>query len=167
VRRALREAFRRGEGFPEPAFDALLKAAVYDPNPSFNRWFVEAALNGFGRLAVCSALVGYLRMGSDLERAGAARAWYWSALPLQRPESATAAELEALPGVVREWNEAALRAFVTNEDVDVRRCILPGLRLGPSAYPEELRPLVDEAVAIGRAHPDEYIRHRVEIQVRS
>ncbi len=166
VRGALREAFRRGETFPEGSFDALLRAAVHDPDPSFDRWFVEAALNSFGRLAVCSALLDYLRTGSDPERAGAARAWYWAGLPLQRPESPTAAESEALGAVARDWNEACLRTFVGNEDVDVRRCILPGLRLGPSAFPAELQDLVAEALAIGRAHPDEYIRHRVEIQSR-
>jgi hypothetical protein len=67
---------------------------------------------------------------------------------------------------VSEWNEAALREFVGNEDLDVRRCILPGLPLWPSAYPVELHPLVEEAVAIARSHPDEYLRHRVEHQIR-
>jgi hypothetical protein len=68
--------------------------------------------------------------------------------------------------MVREWHDAALREFVNNDHVDVRRCILPGLPLRQTAYPQELHGLVDAAVAIARAHPDEYIRHRVEHQVR-
>ena len=69
------------------------------------------------------------------------------------------------PDVVAAWREASLREFVGNEDLNVRCCILPGLRLDPTSYPSELRALVDTAVAIARSHPDEYIRHRVEVQV--
>jgi hypothetical protein len=38
--------------------------------------------------------------------------------------------------------------------------------LNPAKHPAEFRELVAEAVRIARAHPDEYIRHRVEHQVR-
>lgn len=59
-----------------------------------------------------------------------------------------------------------LTTFVRNPDVDVRRRILPHLELRSVAgYPEELRPMVAEAIAIARAHPDEYIRHRLEVQL--
>jgi hypothetical protein len=47
----------------------------------------------------------------------------------------------------------------------VRRGILPGLELEESAYPESLRPLVAQAVEIARNHDDDYIRHRVEVQL--
>ncbi|TKK86922.1 hypothetical protein FDA94_19200 [Herbidospora galbida] len=70
------------------------------------------------------------------------------------------ADLAGLLGV-----EATLREFVGNEHLDVRRNLIPGLRLNPEANPPELRPLVEEVVRIARAHPDGYIRHRVEIQV--
>ncbi|WP_431676031.1 hypothetical protein [Kitasatospora sp. KL5] len=174
VRAALREACKRGTAFPGESFEVLLRAAVYDRNPSFNRWFVEAALNAFGRRRVRARLIGYLQAGTDAERAGAARAWYWTALPLNHPRIRAAAAAGAAGDrdggddaavAVREWNEAALREFVDNEHLDVRRCILPGLPLWAAAYPAELHPLVDEAVAIARSHPDEYLRHRVEHQI--
>ncbi|MDH6137354.1 hypothetical protein P3T37_006786 [Kitasatospora sp. MAA4] len=173
ARAALREACHQGLIVSEASFDALMKAAVHDPNPSFNRQFVEPALNAFGHWRVQSALLDYLRTGADQERAGAARAWYWSALPLRlsqvRAES-QGTESQAEPDdrsvVVREWYDTALREFVSNEDLDVRRCILPGLPLRQSAFPPELHDLVEAAVAIARSHPDEYIRHRVEHQVR-
>ncbi|WP_455356210.1 hypothetical protein [Streptomyces sp. SYSU K217416] len=156
----------------EESFDALVKAAVYDPDSSFNRQFVEPALNAFGQGRVQAALLGYLRTGTDSERAGAARAWYWSALPLrmplvraENPGATGQAEPDDGSAVVAEWNEAALREFVSNEHLNVRRCILPGLSLRKSAYPPELHEVVDVAVAIARSHPDEYIRHRVEHQV--
>ncbi|WP_234042448.1 hypothetical protein [Streptomyces marianii] len=172
ARAALREACRQGMDLSEAAFGALVKAAVHDPNPSFNRGFIEPALNAFGHSRVQSALLGYLRTGTDLERAGAARAWYWSALPLPMP--LVRAKSPGFTGqagsddgsaVVAEWNEAALHEFVNNEHLDVRRCILPGLSLRKSAYPPELHDLVEAAVSTARSHPDEYIRHRVEHQV--
>jgi hypothetical protein len=147
---------------PEEYFEALLEAAVHDPNPSFNRRFVEPALIAFGKRRVRLALLGHLRTGTDPERAGAARAWYWTALSVDHGPHATADDGAA---VRDSWNEAALREFVANEDVDVRRCILPGLPLVLRAYPPALHGLVETAVAIARAHPDEYIRHRAEIQV--
>lgn len=167
ARAALREVWREGAVLSDEAFDALLRAAVHDPDPSSNRQFVEPALNAFGHRRVQAALLAYLRTGTDPERAGAARAWYWSALslrmPLVRAEHPAAADDGA--DVVKEWYEAALREFVHNEHVDVRRCVLPLLPLRKSSYPPELHGLVDEAVAIARPHPDEYIRHRVEHQV--
>lgn len=167
ARAALRGVCLQGVALSEGAFDALVRAAVHDPNPSFNRHFVEPALSAFGRRRVQAALLGYLRTGTNPERAGAARAWYWSALPLRMP-LVRAAEPDTgapVPEVVAQWNEAALREFVNNEHLDVRRCLLPGLALRKSAYPPELHDLVDSAVAIARSHPDEYIRHRVEHQV--
>ncbi|GIG87369.1 hypothetical protein [Plantactinospora endophytica] len=63
-----------------------------------------------------------------------------------------------------EWLDTALQVFVANDDLDVRRCILPGLSLRVERYPEELRPMVEEAVRIARTS-DDYLRHRVEHQV--
>ncbi|MFJ3882762.1 hypothetical protein ACIPW5_35600 [Streptomyces sp. NPDC090077] len=172
ARTALYKACRRDLILSEESFETLIKAAVYDPDPSFNRHFLEPALNAFGRGRVQASLLGYLRAGTDVERAGAANAWYWSALPLrmptvraEHPTGTGPAEPDDAPTVVAEWYETALREFVVNEHLDVRRCILPGLPLGKSAYPPELHDLVDAAVAIARSHPDEYIRHRVEHQV--
>ncbi len=172
ARSALREACREGIELPNTAFDALIAAAVHDPDPSFNRQFLEPALNAFGRRRVQSALLGCLRAGPDVERAGAARAWYWSALPprmplvrAENPAGCRVTEADDESDVVTDWNKAALREFVDNEHLDVRRCILPGLPLRKSAYPPELHDLVSAAVATARSHPDEYIRHRVEHQV--
>ncbi len=174
VRRALREAGERGLVLSEASFEALLEAAVQDPNPSFNRSFVEPALNAYGYRRVRAALLERLVGGTDGQRAGAARAWYWTALPLDddgaSAEHPGALELDGATDrtvLVHEWNQAALREFVTNEDLDVRRCILPGLPLRTSAYPRELHHLVETATALARAHPDNYIRHRVEIQVNT
>ncbi len=80
------------------------------------------------------------------------------------PEVIRHEDLDAVADLVSEWRETALREFVMNEDLDVRRCIIPGLPLRAGRYPADLHELVQEAVRIARAHPDDYIRHRVEIQ---
>jgi hypothetical protein len=48
----------------------------------------------------------------------------------------------------------------------VRRCIRPGLPLSIERYPADLHGLVAEAIRIARTHPDEYLRHRDEIQIK-
>jgi hypothetical protein len=67
----------------------------------------------------------------------------------------------------RYRHTAALSSVVTEEDLDVRRCILPGLPLDPQMYPSDMREPVTRAVQIARTSNDEYLRHRVEIQARS
>jgi len=137
---------------PGQFFDALVRAAVYDPDPSFNRQFVEPLQAAFGSRRMQEAFLEFLTTGTNQERAGAARAWYW-------------AGRERVDDLQARWNRAALREFVANEDIDVRRCVLPQLTLHPSQYPDELHPLVAEAVHIARTHRDDYLRHRVELQV--
>lgn len=152
-------------------FGPLVRAAVYDPDPSFNRQLIEPALTAFGRRRVQRALLEHLRAGSDPERAGAARAWYWTQVPLtylglsRTPTPESKAEFDAYADLRQEWLQTALQVFVTDEDLDVRRCVLPGLDLRESHYPEELHEMVREAIRIARTHPDEYLRQRVEHQV--
>ncbi|MFB4315810.1 hypothetical protein [Actinomadura sp. 21ATH] len=122
----------------------------------------------FGARQVMAALLDRLRGGTDPERAGAARAIYhaWAFAPrgtnIFTPEAQ--AEYDAVRVLRDRWDEAALREFVANPDLDVRRCILPLLNLKAERWPAELRELVTEATRISHAHPDEYIRHRGEIQ---
>jgi hypothetical protein len=175
ARRAIRQELSERDQLPEELFGPLVMAGVHDPDPSFNRQFIEPAVTAFGRRRVKTALIEVLRTGTNAERAGAARAWYWTGVPMKvagrdssgafiyTPESM--AEREAVADLEAQWQEHALREFVSNEDLDVRRCVLPGLGLNPAEHPAESRELVAQAVHIARAHPDEYIRHRVEHQV--
>lgn len=175
ARRVIRQELKERELLAEEYFGPLIRAGVYDPNPSANRQFIEPAVAAFGRRRVKIALIDVLRTGTDAERAGAARAWYWTGISMRvagRDSSGACiftpgslAEREAVAGLRARWHEMALREFVSSEDLDVRRCILPGLTLNPANHPADLRELVAEAVRIARAHPDEYIRHRVEHQV--
>lgn len=133
----------------------LVRVGVLERDPSLNRGFVEPAVRTLGAERVFEALLGYLRAGTDVEKAGAASAAYWvggDGMLLCGPVAAA-------------FREAMLREFVANPDLNVRRRILPGLSMRPEDYPFEARPLIEQAVALARAHSDEYIRHRVEVQL--
>ncbi|MFC8343162.1 hypothetical protein [Streptomyces sp. NPDC057280] len=172
ARSIVRRTLRAADAPPDGLLERLVRTGVHDPDPSFNRQFIEPAVRLYGRRRVKAALIDVLRTGSDEERAGAARAWYWTGVSVRyldgenrvmTPESR--AEVDSVADLGAEWQEAALREFVANEDLDVRRCILPGLVLNAQRQPAELHGLVTEAVRIARTHPDAYLRHRVEIQV--
>jgi hypothetical protein len=73
---------------------------------------------------------------------------------------------EALADPDRKWFVAAVFKF---QPVP-KRLFGPMLRAGVlerNPYPEELRPLIAAAVEVARSHSDEYIRHRVEVQLGS
>lgn len=172
---AIRLGLRARETLPGQFFDALIRAGIYDPNPSRNAHVIKPAVAAFGCLRVQTALLDYLRNGTNAERAGAARAWYWASAAWRWESGGRGrgwwthekpADPDGSLAAVRQaWFEAALREFVVNEDIDVRCSVLPGLPLSTGRYPAELHGLVTEAIGIARAHPHEYVRHRVEIQV--
>ncbi len=149
------EVFRY-QKLPKRLFVPMLRAGILERDPSYNRLFIDPCVHGFGATRVCSALLKYLEHGSNEEKAGAASALFWA----WRPKPGE--DMSDLQGRVRD---NLLREFVYNEDLEVRRRIIPQLNLEPHHYPGELRPLVQRAIEIARAHPDRYIRHRVEIQL--
>jgi hypothetical protein len=133
----------------------LVRAGVYERDPSANRWFIEPAVRKLGAEQVLARLLDYLRIGTDVEKAGAASARYWV-----RGDEAFGSS-----AIVAAFREATLREFVGNPDVDLRRRIVPGLSLRAADYPPDMAPLIAEAIALARAHPDDYIRHRIEVQL--
>jgi hypothetical protein len=98
---------------PEESFAPLMAAAVYDPDPSFCRWFVEPAVYAFGRRRVMTALLNYLQTGTDAEQAGAKRAWYCAHVPLRADRSPAYAPggsrdpaLDESRDVIGQWRAA-------------------------------------------------------------
>ncbi len=146
----------KSQPVPRRLFGPMLRAGVLERNPSLNRRFVEPCVRSLGGGRVLAELLRYLEAGTNAEKAGAASALYWAG---GNPRGEELGELR------ERLRCQMLREFVANPDVDVRRRIIPMLRLEPEAYPEELRPLIPVAVEIARSHPDEYIRHRVEVQL--
>jgi hypothetical protein len=110
---AVRKPLLERAHLPEEFFAPLLAAAVYDPDPSFCRWFVEPAVYAFGRRRVLTALLAYLRTGTDEEQAGAKRAWYCAHVPLcgdrspaYAPSGSRDPALDESRDVMDEWQEA-------------------------------------------------------------
>ncbi|MFE1807956.1 hypothetical protein [Streptomyces sp. NPDC059533] len=110
ARRPLMERVTLSEEFFEP----LMAAAVYDPDPSFCRWFVEPALYVFGRRRVMTALLGYLRTGTTAEMAGARRAEYCAHLslradrsPAYAPSGSRDPALDEVDDVVDQWLQSS------------------------------------------------------------
>jgi len=189
---------KKWKDLPQACFTPLMRLAVYEPNPSFNRGFIEPALRAFGYRRVQEALLEYLTGGTNREKAGAARAFYWAQLPLLLPhwhdlyQNRTWQDQEELAQALQEFDRAhekakqafqkmcdeeladvgsmiaiaMLKEFIENDDLDVRRSLIPQLSLHPSRYPQEWQRLIPIAISIACTHPDDYIRHRVEIQLR-
>ena len=164
-------AVLRREMVPDAWFEPLIRVVVHDPNPSFSRQLISPPMDLFGRETVRRKLLDRLAAGSDAERAGAARAWYWAqagpalARGSREPVPRSPAEERAWAELRRAWRDTALQVFLSHEDIDVRRSILGGLDLRAEHYPADQRAAVARAVHIARTHPDQYLRDRVERQV--
>lgn len=124
-------------------FTPLMRMAVYEPDPSFNRWFIEPALQACGYRRVLEALFAYLEQGTNREKAGAARAFYWAwGLSAREDQWHFQRISDELTDLRRRSRLLFLKTFVECEDLDVRRSIIPFLSLNPSSYPEEWRHLI-------------------------
>jgi hypothetical protein len=154
ARLAIRRVIKQYDVLPGSLFETVVRAGVHERDPSLcGTLFIIPAIDSYGFQRVMTALLGYLRDGTDREKAGAARAWYWAGgLDTRRAEPDSLADLRAA------WREALLREFVSNADLSVRRQAMSMLSLRVERYPAHLLPLVAEAARIGRAHPDESIR---------
>ena len=155
-----------------PLLEPLLRAAVYETNPSNNRLFVEPCVRCVGWQKTTQGLLRFLATGSDFEKAGAVNALYWSA-GYSNPAIRSGEIEDAVPDppesegetpgeTGRRLHAMMVEEFVGNPDVHVRRSIVTWLRK-PGDYPPRLRTLAEEARRIALAHPDGFIRERAEI----
>jgi hypothetical protein len=167
---------RERKELPDVFLAPLMRAALYEDNPSANRWFIVPAIRAFGFRRVHEVLLEYLEHGTDREKAGATRAYYWAEVGLvyegldnyRKGQATTLSQqaYDALADLRSKIASAMLKEFIENEHLDVRRSLIPLLSFNPADYPEAYEPLIQVALHLARTHPDEYIRHRVEIQVR-
>ncbi|UCH21781.1 MAG: hypothetical protein JSU83_00485 [Deltaproteobacteria bacterium] len=138
-------------------FASMLYAGVMERDPSRNRAFIDPCVRSFGARRVLEELLRFLCSGTDIEKAGAASAFLW-AWGGGNPRN------EEVDDLIRRFRFQMLREFVTNDDLQVRRRIIPLMSLKPEDYPEEFRLLVAIATKIACSHPDEFIRHCFEVQ---
>jgi hypothetical protein len=138
---------------PESYFVPLLRAAIYEADPSWNRDFLTPALRAFGHRKVQEVLLQYLEQGTPREQAGALRAWYWAWKPCD----------EDLRG---KRDSFLLKRFVECEDLAVQRSIIFFLSLNPSDYSQACQPLIPTAIHLARTHPDAFVRQQVAEKLR-
>jgi hypothetical protein len=161
---------REPREIPETLYEPMIRAGVHERNPSMNRVFVQPCLAAFGLRRVNETLLEFFENGSEMEKAGAVQAMYWASMirrrdsDRQKPEAR--AWFEAVGDLWMRQRCRLLREFVSNPSVVVRQRIVPHLDLrNASSYPDEFQPLVPKAIQIARSHADDYIRHRIEIQM--
>jgi hypothetical protein len=154
-------ALRKGDQMPDLLFEPMIQTAISQPDPSSPRAFIEPLMRCFGPRSVNLALLRILEHGTDMEKAGAVTSLYF-AMGLAGHKGIAN---EPMDDILVQERCLMLRSFVDNENVHLRRCLVPQLRFDEARYPDDLKPLVQEAIGIARGHPDAYIRHRIEIQL--
>lgn len=142
-----------GLTLPRRLFEPFLVAAILERNPSANRYLIEPCVKSAGAGRVLERLLSYLETGSAAEKAGAASALYW--VRFQPGE---------FPELVQRIHRQMLKEFIVSGDVDVQRRILPMLQLTDSLVTSDADD-AREVIRIARNHADDYIRHRVEVQL--
>jgi hypothetical protein len=149
-------------GVPDEFFEPMIYTAVVEPNPSFNRHFVDPCVVARGTAAVRAALRGFVVSGSDREAAGAAQALYWSdkAGRLGSSHPPFLSEAERV-----EEQRTLLTVFLQRDSLEARRSLLPELHLPKPPLDPSLEALVDRVVALARSLDDEYIERRLAVQL--
>lgn len=158
---------------PEPLVRPMLVAAASTLNPSTNQDFVLPCIETAGRRLVVTTLVEIAMTGSDWLKAGATNALYWAWMPGYGlgwsfdvgaaddgtwPSSLLTEPVEDVRMAFEDW---ALREFIDNVDVDVRRSLLRHIVAAGRREPV----LFAQAVAIARTHADTYIRQRLATEL--
>ncbi len=170
--------------FSEELFIPLMSAAIEEINPDFNRTFVEPCMKAFGARRVNEYLLHILERGPPFEQAGAVNALYWAQIPLNyemknidieaEPDSqftlknATEESRKAYLELADIWQKKHLlylEHFVKSKHTEVQQSLIPSLDLNEEHYPESHKFLVAKAIKIAKSHPDEYIRHRLGVQL--
>jgi hypothetical protein len=152
--------------------EPLVMAGVNEVDPGENKHFIRPAVKFFGVVPVRRFLYRVFGTGTPFQQAGALNAMYWAHpdfWPTTRDAEAVRREVDAYNAARRAESEQltaehaafqrlALEAFITTTDADLRHSVWAHVGLNEVNYPEELRPLVREAIGIAESLDDDYIR---------
>lgn len=151
---------------PEPLLVPTLRAGVRIIDPSWNKQFIWPCLASHGRRRVLEILLDIAEHGSDFDKAGVVKAWYWTDMDRRTYRGLYGADLfirdadDPVDDLLDRWAAWVVSEFIRNPDMDVRRSLvhwLPGAR---EAHPEAWQ----RAMNIAAALPDAYIRQRLAVQ---
>lgn len=157
-RRSFIHAVFHRQAAPKHLAAVFLQKGVNERNPSTNRLFVEPAVKAMGPRRVMEQLTKLLLNATENEQGGAVSAAYWV-----RGDDGEQRYRDAR----QRFRDAMLQRFVNTDSTYVRQRIIPMLSLDESDYSSDASALISEAIRIARNHPDDYIRHRIEIQLGS
>ena len=152
---------------PEELYEPMLRAAIYELNPLQVQTFVEPCVKAFGVPRVVQTLVDYFERGTDFEKTGAVNAMHWASERKSTTESGRHKPVEPKLLQLLDYRRSLyLQTFLKNPDVDLRRAIITNLELDPLGVPMMIQEQIDKVIKTARTHTDEYIRHRVEVQLK-
>ena len=153
---------------PDPLVRPMLVAAASTVNPSMNQFFVLPCIESAGRRLVVTTLVEIAMTGADWLKAGATNALYWAWMPGEGLGWSYAVDTipsalltEPVDDVRMAFEDWALREFIDNVDVDVRRTMLRHVVAAGKREPA----LFAKAIAIARNHEDAYMRQRLAAEL--
>jgi hypothetical protein len=146
----------RFEGVPA-LVDELLRAAMTERDPSFNRSFIRPLRHVSRAWPFLTEKMLVLAGPEDpILRGGVARAYYWLIAELGSPDAETE----------RRLNTWCLKTFLADQDIYELRSLMGQLSFALDAVEGEDRQLVDSVIEKATSHADDYLRHRLEIQLR-
>jgi hypothetical protein len=152
---------------PEELYEPMMRAAVYEPNPMAVQAFVEPCVKAFGVARVMQTLIDYLEKGTDYEKTGAVNALHWASERKSNTESGRHKAIDPKVLSLIDYQRALyLQTFIKNPDLDLRRAIITNLDMDTFGYSALIVEQIEKVTKICRMHPDEYIKHRVEVQLR-
>jgi hypothetical protein len=133
---------------PASLLSDLLRAAIKEPSPDDNRFFLEPCMDAEGIPAVQEQLIATIVSGSPAEQIGAASALYWT---WDSPFSLV--HLSKL-----------FHAFLDTDDLELRQNLLPHLPLARPKCPEALFSSAQAVLAICSGSTDSYLQGRAKVQ---
>jgi hypothetical protein len=151
----------RGNRLPRSLQEPMLRAGISEPNPSDNRWLIEP----------CVAAMGAAIVDRPIRRRGGARCGPGGrgagvVLGVGRRGASQRGGTHSAIGTAGAGASPLARDLRPSPRRRPAATDHPHLQLRDvSRDAEDLRALVNEAITIARAHEDEYIRHRVEVQL--
>lgn len=126
----------------------MIDAGVFEPNPSFNRRFLEEALRACEPQAIVARMLAHLDGGDPMAAHGVANALYWT---------------RVLAGVDLPVVEL-VRRFMAARDLGLRRSLIANLTsLDAGGLDAAARAALAEAVAAAQADSDDTVRHRAAL----
>ena len=149
-----------GSAVPNDLFLPLMRAAIDEPDPSFNAYFIEPCLRSFGPRRTNEHLLDVFESGTNLEKARAVNALYHAQLSVTyrtivdggnvrfESDALSQARHAELNDIWSRKRMLFLTEFIRNEDLDFKKFIVPRMSWSPDYYKKDELPLLERATEL-------------------